>query len=86
MMVRDDYSRFFIKVHFLGSVDDTAEYFIKYLVDIAPRKVEVMRSDRGGGGLKASLVPCVLEKSLHELTTADTLELNGVAERKVALI
>ena len=61
MFVRDGYSRF-TKTYFLRSKDDAAEYLMKYLVDIAPRKVDMVRSDGGGRILRASLVPCVPEK------------------------
>ena len=44
MIVRDDFSRF-TRVFFLRTKDETATYFSKYLAEIAPRKVEVMRSD-----------------------------------------
>ena len=49
-IIRDDYSRFTKKVYFLRSKEDTAEFFMVYLVDIAPRKLEMVRSDGGGGG------------------------------------
>ena len=71
MIVRDDYSRL-TKVYFLRSQDDTADYFMKNLVNIAPRKVEMAmaRSDDrswvGGGGLWASLVPCVFEEKVSK--------------------
>ena len=47
-VVRDDYSKF-NKVHFFRSKDDTTENSMKYLVDITLRKVEMGRSDGGGG-------------------------------------
>ena len=47
MIVRDDYSRF-TRVFSLRTKDETATYFSKYLAEIAPRKVEVVRSDGGG--------------------------------------
>ena len=34
------------------SKDDTTEYFTKYLVDTAPGKIELMRSDGWGGGVE----------------------------------
>ena len=63
-VIRNDYSRF-TKVYFLRSKDDTAEYSMKYIVDIAPRKVNVARNDEGGR-LRASLVPSVLEKRIRK--------------------
>ena len=47
MMVRDDVSRF-TRVFFLRTEDETAMYFSKYLAEIAPCKVDVVRSDGGG--------------------------------------
>ena len=47
-IVRDDYLTL-LTVYFLRSKDDTAEYFIKYLIHIAPRKVEMVKSDGEGG-------------------------------------
>ena len=52
-------------MYFLRSKDDTAKYYMKYFVGIAPRKVEMARSDEGRGGLRAGLVPCVFEKRLR---------------------
>ena len=62
IIVRDDCSRF-TEVYILCSKDDTAEYFMKYLVGIAPRKVVIVRSDEKGRS-KVRLVPCALEKRL----------------------
>ena len=45
--VTDGYSKF-TNVWFFRIKDDTAEPFIKYLVDIAPRKVEMVRSNGRG--------------------------------------
>ena len=47
MIVRYNFSRF-TRVFFLRAKDETATYFSKYLAEIAPRKVEVVRSDGGG--------------------------------------
>ena len=47
VVVRDVFLRF-TRVFFLRTKDETATYFSKYLAEIAPRKVEVVRSDGGG--------------------------------------
>ena len=47
MIVRDDFSGF-TRIYFLRTEDETATYFSKYLAEIAPHKVEVVRSDGGG--------------------------------------
>ena len=47
MIVGNDYLRF-TWVYFLRGKDDFAGFFMKYLVHIAPRKVETVRSDGGG--------------------------------------
>ena len=47
MIVRNRFSRF-TRVFFLRTKDETATHFSKYLAEIAPRKVEVVRSDGGG--------------------------------------
>ena len=86
IIVRDDFSRF-TRVFFLRTKDETATYFSKYLAEIAPRKVEVARSDGGGevskGGFGAL---CTTEKIRQEFTTADSPQCNGVAERQIAII
>ena len=63
MIVRDDYSRF-TRVFFLRTKDETATYFSKYLAEIAPRKVEVVRSDGGGEFSKVLLVPSAQQRKL----------------------
>ena len=55
MIVKDDFSRF-TRVFFLRTKDETAMYF-KYLAEIAPRKVEVVRSDGAASFRKVLLVP-----------------------------
>ena len=47
MIGRDDVSRF-TRVFFLRTKNETAMYFSTYLVEIAPCKVDVVRSDGGG--------------------------------------
>ena len=62
MMVRDGFSRF-TRVFFLRTKDETATYFSKYLAEIAPCKVKVMRSDGGGEFLKGAFgALCTIEK------------------------
>ena len=86
MIVRDDYSQF-TRVFFLRTKDETATYFSKYLAEIAPRKVEVVRSDGGGKFSKGAFgALCTTEKIRQEFTTADSPQYNGVAERQIAII
>ena len=86
MIVRDDYSRF-TRVFFLRTKDETATYFSKYLAEIAPRKVEVARSDRGGEFSKGVFdALCTTDKIRQEFTTADSPQYNGVAERQIAIM
>ena len=72
---------------FLRIKDETATYFSKYLAEIAPRKVEVVRSDGGGEVSKGTLgALCTTEKIRQEFTAADSPQYNGVAERQIAII
>ena len=56
MIVRYGFSRF-TRVFFLRTKDETATYFSKYLAEIAPRKVEVVRSDGAASFRKVLLMP-----------------------------
>ena len=47
LIIRDGFSRC-TRVFSLHTKDETATYFSKYLAEIAPRKLEVVRSDGGG--------------------------------------
>ena len=86
MIVRDDYSRF-TRVFFLRAKDETTTYFSKYLAKIAPRKVEAVRSDGGGEFSKGAFgALCTTEKIRQELTTVDSPQYNGVAERQIGII
>ena len=86
MIVRDDYSRF-TRVFSLRTKDGTATYFSKYPAEIAPCKVEVVRSDGGGEFSKGAFgALCTTEKIRQEFTTADSPQYNGVAERQIAII
>ena len=60
-IIRDDYSRFTNKVYFLRSKEDIAEFYMVYLVAIATRKLEMVRSDGDGEG---GMVPYVVENRL----------------------
>ena len=61
--------------------------FLKYLAEIAPRKVEVVRNDGGGEFTKGVFgALCTAEKTRQEFTTADFPQYNGVAERQIAII
>ena len=86
MMVRDDFSRF-TRVFFLRPQNETAIYFSKYLAEIAPRKVEVVRRDGGGEFSECTFgYLCTSEKIRQSFTIADSLRYNGVAERQIAII
>ena len=79
LIVRDDFSRY-TRMFFFRSKDEAAEYFSKYLAEIAPRKAEVVRSNVRGEfheGEFGSL--CRREKIRQEFTTCDTPEYNGIA-------
>ena len=86
LIVRDDFS-WYTQVFFLRSKDEGAEYFSKYLAEIAPRKAEVARSDVGGefheagfGSLRRR------EKIRQEFTASHSPEYDGVAERQIGII
>ena len=71
---------------FIRSKDDTTEHFTKYLVDIAPRKVKMLRSNGGRRAVEGEFgALCTAETIKQEFTTVDTPELNGVAERQIAI-
>ena len=79
--------RRFTRVFSLRTKDETTTYFSKYLSEIAPRKVEVVRNDGGGEFTKGVFgALCTAEKIRQEFTTADFPQYNGVAERQVAII
>ena len=72
---------------FLRTKDETATFFSKYLAEIAPRKVEVVRSAGSGEFSKGTFgALCTTEKIRQEITTAYSPQYNGVAERQTALI
>ena len=73
-------------MYFLHSKDDTAEYFMKYLVDIASRKVDMVKNDEVGKNQSEFGALCTREKVKQELPTADTLEISGVVERQSAVL
>ena len=85
MIVRDDFWRF-TRVFFLRTNDETATYFSN-LADIAPRKVEVVRSDGGGEFSKGVFgALCTTERIRQEFTTANSPQYNGIAERQIAIV
>ena len=72
MIFTDGYSRF-NKVHCLPSKDDTAECLMKYLVNIVPPNVEMVRSDERRGVLEGKFgALCTRETIRQELTIDDT--------------
>ena len=86
MMVRDYFSRF-TRVFLLRTKDETATYFSKYLAEIAPRKVEVAKSDGGGEFSKGAFGALyTTDKIRQEFTTVNSPQYNGVAERQIAII
>ena len=86
MIVKDGYSRF-TRVFSLRTKDEKAPYFSKYLAEIAPRKVKVVRSDGSGEFSRGAFgALCTTEKIRQEFTTADSPQYNGVAERQIAII
>ena len=85
-IVRDDFSRF-TRVFFLRIKDEIAANVLKYQAEIAPRKVEVVRSDGGGEFWKGAFgALCTRKEIMQEFTTADSPQYNGVAERQIAII
>ena len=85
-IARHDFSRF-ARVCFLRTKDDTATYVSKHLAEIAPRKVEGVRSDGGGEISKGAFgALCTIEKIRQELTAADSPQYDSVAERQIAII
>ena len=85
MIARDDFSRF-TRVVFLRTKHVTAMYFPKYLAEIAPRKVKVIRSDGGVEFSEGALGLCTTEKIRQEFTTDDSLQYNCIPERQIAII
>ena len=68
MIVRDDVLRF-TRVFFLRTKDETAMYFSTYLVEIAPCKVDVVRSDGGGEFSKGAFGARILRQQIPHNTT-----------------
>ena len=85
MIVKDDYSRF-TKLYFLRTKDEAERFFARYIAEISPRKVEVVRSDDGGEFTEGEFGElCDREKIKQENTTADSPEFNGVVERALGI-
>ena len=77
----------FARAFYLRTNDETATYFSKYLAEIAPRMVEMVRSDGGGEFLKGAFgALCTTEKIRQEFTTDDSPRYDGVAERQITTI
>ena len=86
MIVREDFSRF-TRVFFLPYQRRDSHVFSKYQAEIAPRKVEVVRSDGGGEFSKGAYAAlCTTGKIMQEFTTADSPQYNRVAERQITII
>ena len=81
VVVRDDFSRF-TRVFLLRTKDETVMYVSNYLAEIAPSKVNVVRSDGSGEFSKGSFgALCTTDKIKQDFTTADSSQYNRVAER-----
>ena len=85
LMIRDDFTRF-NAVYFMRSKNGVSRYFRQYLADYRSTgvtcPVETVRTDDAAefkGGTFADL--CRERGIRQESTTADSLQLNGVAER-----
>ena len=89
LIVRDDFSRY-TWVYFMRHQSDAAETFKQFLSDTradgVPSQVVTVRSDGGEfcGGKFGDLYRSRCIK--QEFTTADSPQLNGVAERALGLI
>ena len=90
LLIRDDFTRL-NSDYFMGSKVEDTKYFMQYLAEYrftgVPSPVEVVRTDDAAefkGGAFADL--CRERRIRQEFTTADSPQLNGVAERGIALI
>lgn len=90
-LIRDDFTRM-TWVYFLRRKSDATEAFKQFLADVradgVPSTVEIVRSDGGGefcfDGDFGDL--CRDRGIKQELTTADSTEMNGIAERALSMI
>ena len=90
MIIRDDLSRY-TWLYFISHKPDAAEVFKQFLADLRvegiPSEVVVVRSDNGGEFNQGEFGQLCRERNIkQELTTADSPEYNGVAERGLATI
>ena len=90
LMIRDGFTRF-NAVYFMRSKDEVSRYFRQYLADYrftgVPCPVETVCTDDAAefeGGAFADL--CRERGIRQEFTTADSPQVNDVAERKIAMI
>ena len=86
--IRDDYSHY-TWMNFISDRSDAADTFAKYLSDLRveeiPSEVVMVRSDDRGEFSEGKFGKLGKEMNIkQELTTADILEYNGVAERRLA--
>ena len=85
LIVRDDFPRYtcvYFMRHKLKAAEISDQFLADVRVDGVPSKVVIFRSDGGGefrGGKFGDL--CRSRGIKQEFTTADSVQLNGVAER-----
>ena len=91
LIARDDFSRYTYEVAFMRHKSDTTEFFEQFLADTradgVPSKAIIVRSDGGGefrGGEFGDL--CRPRPIKQKITTADSPQCNGIAERALGLI
>ena len=90
LMIRDDFTRF-NAVNFMRSKDEGSRYFSQYLADYhftgVPCPVETVHTDDAEEFKGGACADVCRERGIrHELTTADSLQLNSVVERGIAMI
>ena len=90
IIIRDDFSRY-AWLYFISHKSDAAEAFKQFLADLrvegTPSEVVAVRSDNGGEFSQGEFGGLCWERNIkQELTTADSPEYNGVAERGLAMI
>ena len=90
MIISGDFSRN-ARLYFIPPESDATEAFKQFLVDLRvegiPPEVVVRRSDNGGELKQGQFGQLCWERNMkQEITTADSPEYNGVAERGLAMI
>ena len=90
LLVKDDFFRF-SAVYFMRSKSEVSKYFKQYLADHrfsgAPSPVETVRTDDAAEFKSGYFAELCRERGIRqELTTANSPQFNGVAERGIAMI